>query len=59
VQVTEGRDRAGTIYTVRVSPNDVGRIIGKEGRVITCIRHMVSAAAAKARLRVTVKVVTD
>ncbi len=57
--VTESKDRVGIIYNVRVAPNDVGRLIGKDGRVITCIRHLVGAAASKARVRATVKVVTD
>lgn len=59
VSVQEGMDRGGKILTVIVSPNDVGRLIGKDGRVISCIRHVVGAAAAKAHTRVQVKVKTE
>lgn len=59
VTVTEADDRGTIVYGVTVAPNDVGRIIGKDGRVITCIRQVVSAAGAKAKLRTFVKVLTD
>ncbi len=59
VEVQEARDRAGTIFNVRVAPNDVGRLIGKDGRVIGCVRQIVSAAAQKTRQRIGVKVLTD
>jgi uncharacterized protein len=59
VSVDERNDRGTHVYTVKVAPNDVGRVIGKDGRVITCIRQLVSAAGAKAHLRTVVKVLTD
>ncbi len=46
-------------FMVRVHPDDVGKIIGKSGRVISAIRCVVSAVAAKSRERANVKVVTD
>jgi len=59
VRVEEEKDRDGLVLYVQVSPNDVGKIIGKNGRVISAVRYLVSAAAAKARTRAFVKVVTD
>ncbi|MCW5936040.1 MAG: KH domain-containing protein [Fimbriimonadaceae bacterium] len=59
VSVQQSADRGATIYLVSVAPNDVGRVIGKDGRVITCIRQLVSAAGAKAKQRTVVKVVTE
>ncbi len=59
VSVEETKDRDALLYNVKVAPNDVGRIIGKEGRVITCIRHVVSAAGAKNRQKTVVKVVAE
>ena len=59
VNVEEGEDRDATVFHVTVAPNDVGRIIGKDGRVITCVRHIVGAASAKKRTKTYVKVVTD
>lgn len=59
VSVEERNDRGTIVFTVKVAPNDVGRVIGKDGRVITCIRQLVSAAGAKAHQRTVVKVQTE
>lgn len=59
ISVTEGADRSGHLVMVTVAPNDVGRLIGKDGRVISCIRQVVDAAGAKQQLRVQVKVKTE
>ena len=59
VKVEESKDRDAQLYKVTVAPNDVGRIIGKDGRVITCVRHIVGAAGAKQRLKTVVKVQTE
>jgi hypothetical protein len=44
------------VFEVRVAPSDMGRIIGKRGRVIHAIRSLVQAAAAKQGKRATVEV---
>lgn len=59
VSVEEVKELNGLTYYVTVAPNDVGKVIGKNGRVITAIRYFVSAAAAKTRERAYVKVNTD
>lgn len=53
---TEGNTR--TFY-VNVNPDDVGKVIGKSGRVVSAIRCVVSAVAAKSREKAFVKIVTD
>ncbi|MBS1705052.1 MAG: KH domain-containing protein [Armatimonadetes bacterium] len=59
VHVEEKKDHDGITYFVRVAPNDVGKVIGKSGRVVSAIRYVVSAAASKARQKAYVKVVTE
>lgn len=59
VQVDEEKDRDGLVFYVQVSPNDVGKVIGKNGRVVSAIRYLVSAAAAKDRQKAFVKIVTE
>ena len=59
VTVEETTDRGAQVYNVTVAPNDVGRIIGKDGRVITCVRHIVGAAGSKRRQKTYVKIVTE
>ena len=41
---------------VTVHPDDVGRIIGKKGRVIHAVRSLTQAAAAKEGKRATVEI---
>ena len=59
VNVEEATDRGTLLYNVTVAPNDVGRVIGKDGRVITCVRHFVAAAGSKNRQKTVVKVLTQ
>ncbi len=59
VEVEEFFDDAGTVYGVRVHPDDIGRVIGREGRVASALRLLVKAAAAKTNRHVTVEVLTE
>ena len=47
VVITEKHDGKTTIIEVRVSDNDMGKVIGKQGRIAKAIRSVVKAAAAK------------
>lgn len=59
VEVEEFYDEVGIVYGVRVHPEDIGRVIGKEGRVANALRHMVKAAATKTGAHVTVEILTE
>lgn len=52
VQVVEVRDRASTVIELAVAAPDMGRVIGKSGRVIESIRTLVQVRAAKDGKRV-------
>jgi uncharacterized protein len=52
VQVVEVRDRASTIVELAVAAEDMGRVIGKGGRVIDSIRTLIQIRAAKDGKRV-------
>lgn len=47
VVVDVASDRAGVRLSLHVAPSDMGRIIGKRGRVAQALRSLVRAAAAK------------
>jgi uncharacterized protein len=47
VEVTESEDDRGMGYTVRVAPDDMGKVIGKGGRTAKAIRAVVRAAATR------------
>jgi uncharacterized protein len=54
-EVLEGNTRT---FNVRVAQEDVGKVIGKSGRVISAIRQVVSAIASQSREKAYVKIVT-
>lgn len=45
------------ILELRVDPDDMGRVIGRQGRVAQALRLLVKAAAARDGRRVTVEIV--
>ena len=47
VVIDVASDRAGVRLSLHVAPGDMGRIIGKRGRVAQALRSLVRAAAAK------------
>ncbi len=47
----------GTIvYHLHVAPDDMGRVIGKQGRIAKAIRTLVRAAASKADMKIAVEI---
>ena len=57
VVVTEvERDRA-TVLEVRVAPDDLGKVIGKQGRTARSIRTLVASAGLKSRKKFVVEIV--
>ena len=47
VEVQEFEDRDATVLELKVASSDMGRVIGKSGRVINSIRAIVQVSAAK------------
>lgn len=47
VSIETGADRNGVKLSLHVAPGDMGRIIGKRGRVAQALRTVVRAAAAR------------
>lgn len=57
VVVTEVTSERSIILEVNVAEEDVGRIIGKQGRTISAIRTVLNAAAAKLKKRVVLELI--
>ena len=52
VQVNEVSGEQCTILELKVAPDDMGKVIGKQGRIAKAIRTVVKAAAIKENKRV-------
>jgi uncharacterized protein len=53
----EGRETDSRVdLTLRVAPDDVGKVIGRGGRIVKAIRTVMKAASVKANKRVNVEV---
>lgn len=56
INVKDG-DRS-TIYELSVHPEDIGKIIGKQGRIAKAIRTVVTSASVKSNKRVIVDIIS-
>ena len=56
VQVTEVQGERGIILELRVAPDDMGKVIGKQGKIAQSIRTLTKATAAKEGKRVAVEI---
>ncbi|GAK38539.1 KH domain-containing protein [Paenibacillus sp. J45TS6] len=46
------------VYELTVHPEDVGKVIGKQGRIAKALRTVVTSAAVKMDKRVTVDIIS-
>lgn len=56
VVVLENESSSGILLELHVNPDDMGRVIGKRGRIAKAIRSVVNAAAAKEDKQVTLDI---
>lgn len=56
VQVTEVDGERSNIIELRVAPEDMGKVIGKQGKIAQSIRTLTKATAAKEGKRVSVEI---
>lgn len=56
VEIKETSDSQGIVIEVKVAPEDMGKIIGKQGRIAKALRIVVKAAAAKTGQKVAVEI---
>ncbi|MNP82912.1 hypothetical protein D3C76_1816940 [compost metagenome] len=58
VQVKAVEDDRSITFELSVHPDDVGKVIGKQGRIAKALRTVVTSAAVKESKRVTVEIVS-
>ena len=57
VTVDEPKEDGTVVYHLHVAADDMGRVIGKQGRIAKAIRAVVKAAASKSDKKVVVDIV--
>ena len=57
VKVDEVQDGNTTVYELEVDEEDIGKVIGRQGRVVRGLRALVKAAATRKGVRVDLDVV--
>ena len=59
VHVNEIQGEQGLILELRVAPEDMGKVIGKQGKVAKAIRTVVKAASLNVDKKVVVEILDD
>ena len=57
VTVTKIQKKGLEVYQLHVAPEDMGKVIGKQGKIAKALRLVVKAAAVKANKKVSVDIV--
>ena len=59
VEVKETQGESASVLELKVAKEDLGRIIGKQGRTAKSIRTILNAAASKANRKVVLEIVEE
>ncbi|MGN1301957.1 MAG: KH domain-containing protein [Clostridia bacterium] len=55
ISINEVEGEQSVIYEVKVAEKDMGKVIGKEGRIAKAIRTIMKALAAKENKKITIE----
>ncbi len=56
VNVDEANEEGVTVYRLHVAPDDMGRVIGKQGRIARAIRTVMRAGAVRYNQKIAVEI---
>ncbi len=59
VEVTETREDDASVLELKVAREDLGRVIGRQGRTAKSLRTILNAAAAKTDRKVVLEIVDE
>lgn len=57
IRIHEKEDERSVVFELSVHPDDMGKVIGKQGRIAKALRTVVHAAAIKDSRRITIVIV--
>ena len=58
VEVRETESPQGVVIELKVAKDDMGKVIGKQGRIAKALRTVVKAAAIRTGKKITVEIVS-
>jgi predicted RNA-binding protein YlqC (UPF0109 family) len=59
VQLSSTDADGGVLYELKVAPDDVGKVIGRDGRTVNALRTVVAAAAQKKGEKARLEILDD
>ena len=59
VTITPVEREGTTVYELRLHPQDIGKVIGRQGMTINAIRSLLLAGSARKGLRCTLEIIED
>ena len=59
VEVTETQDDNASVVELKVAKEDLGRIIGKQGRTANSLRTILNAAAARVDRKIVLEIIDE
>lgn len=57
IEVREVAGEKALVFEIKVAESDIGKVIGKHGRIINAIRTLVRAAAVKEGMKVSIELI--
>lgn len=59
VEIFEAEDNGMVNFTIKVGPNDMGKVIGKNGKVIRAVRNVVKISAIKQNKKINIELIEN
>jgi uncharacterized protein len=59
LELTENRTPHRTVFRLRLPRQDIGKMVGKQGRTIEAIRNLLTASASRHDQKATLQIVED
>ncbi|MFL5318066.1 MAG: KH domain-containing protein [Myxococcaceae bacterium] len=59
VEIRVSESEGGKLYELKVAPEDVGKVIGRDGRTVNAIRTVLAAAAQKTGEKARLEILDD
>lgn len=57
IEITEKQDGKATILELKVDPSDMGKVIGRQGKIAKAIRVLMKAYAVKENKKIDVEII--